>query len=129
MILLVCESRKLRDSQATQYIAFFPSCETRETRETRIDIFARSESQIPQYSREKNCERDSLSTLLAMRLSVSYTFAYMPAGLLIFLPALLFHCLPACVFTCLPVLLPVFKPLNLLKYHKILYKHTCRLAK
>jgi hypothetical protein len=59
MILLVCESRKLQDSQASQYIAFFPSCEThetRETRETRTDIFARSESHIPQNSRENNFE-------------------------------------------------------------------------
>ncbi len=61
MTLLVCESlkcetHKLRDSQAWQYIALFPFCETRETRETRTDIFARSESHFPQNSREKNCE-------------------------------------------------------------------------
>jgi hypothetical protein len=61
MILLVCESCKLRDSQITrlassQYIAFFPSYKTRETHETRTDIFARSESHFPQNSREKNCE-------------------------------------------------------------------------
>ncbi len=51
-----CETRKLRDSQASQYIAFFPSHKTRETRKTRTDIFARSESYFPQNSREKNCE-------------------------------------------------------------------------
>ncbi len=69
MTLLVCESckcetHKLRESQAWQYIAFFPSCETRETRETCTDIFARSESHFPQNSRKKNCETDSLSTLV-----------------------------------------------------------------
>jgi hypothetical protein len=56
MILLVCESCKLRDSQASQYIAVFPSRETRQTLETRTDIFVRSESHFPQSSREKNCE-------------------------------------------------------------------------
>jgi hypothetical protein len=65
MILLVCESRKLRDSQASQYIAFFPSRKTRETHETRTDIFARSEPHFPQNSREKNCET---------RLAVNPTF-------------------------------------------------------
>jgi hypothetical protein len=61
MTLLVCESRKcethkLPDSQAWRYIAFFPSWETRETRETHTDIFARSESHFLQNSREKYCE-------------------------------------------------------------------------
>ncbi len=61
MTLLVCESRKckthkLRDSQAWQYIAFFPSCETHETHETHTDIFARSKSHFLQNSHEKNCE-------------------------------------------------------------------------
>jgi hypothetical protein len=56
MILLVCESRKLRDLQASPYIAFFPSLKTRETHETCTDIFARSESHFPQNSCEKNCE-------------------------------------------------------------------------
>ncbi len=73
MTLLVCESRKyethkLRDSQASQYIAFFPSCETRKTR---TDIFARRESHFshfPQNSREKNCE-----TRFAVNLSYSST--------------------------------------------------------
>jgi hypothetical protein len=46
MIFLVCESHKLRDSQASQYIAIFPS------RETRTDISARSKSHFSQ----KNCE-------------------------------------------------------------------------
>ncbi len=57
----------MRDSQATQYIAFFPSCETRETRETRTDIFARIESHFPQNSREKNCKT---------RLAVNPTWRY-----------------------------------------------------
>ncbi len=48
-----CETRKLKDSQASQYIAFFSSCKTCETRETRTDIFARSESYLAQNSREK----------------------------------------------------------------------------
>jgi hypothetical protein len=61
MILLVCESRNLRDSQiarltSSQYIAFFPSHETRKTHKTRTDNFARSESHFPQNSCEKNCE-------------------------------------------------------------------------
>ncbi len=43
-------------SQAWQYIAFFPSCETHETHETRTDIFVRSEAHFVQNSREKNCE-------------------------------------------------------------------------
>jgi hypothetical protein len=48
MILLVCVSRIC--------IAFSPPLETLETRETRNDIFARSESHFPQNSSEKNCE-------------------------------------------------------------------------
>jgi hypothetical protein len=64
MILLVCKSRKLRDSQASQYIAFFPSGETCENLETRTDIFVRSVSHFPQNSRKKNCE---------MRLAVNPT--------------------------------------------------------
>ncbi len=51
-----CKTRKLRDLQAWQYIAFFSSRKTREIRETRTDIFARSKSHFPQNSREKNCE-------------------------------------------------------------------------
>jgi hypothetical protein len=56
MILLVCESSNLQDPQSSQYIAFFPSRETPQTRETRTDIFARSESHFPQNSHEENCE-------------------------------------------------------------------------
>jgi hypothetical protein len=70
-ILLVCESRKLQDSQITrlassQYIAFFPSHETRETHETRTDIFARSESHVHKILARKIAIRDSLSTLSAL---------------------------------------------------------------
>ncbi len=43
----------LRVSQIAQYITFFLS---RETHETRTDIFTRSESHFPQNFREKNCE-------------------------------------------------------------------------
>jgi hypothetical protein len=43
----------LQVSQIAQYIAFFPS---RETHETRTNIFTRSNSHFPQNSREKNCE-------------------------------------------------------------------------
>jgi hypothetical protein len=58
MILLVGESHKLRDlqiadSQASQYIAFFPS---RESHETLNAIFARSKSHFSQNYHEKNCE-------------------------------------------------------------------------
>jgi hypothetical protein len=43
----------LRVSQIAQYITFFPS---HETRETRTDIFVGSESHFPQNSGEKNGE-------------------------------------------------------------------------
>jgi hypothetical protein len=61
MILLVCKSQKLQDSQiarpqASQYIAFFPSRKTCETHETCTGIFARSEFHFPTNFGEKNCE-------------------------------------------------------------------------
>ncbi len=43
----------MRDSQVSQYIAFFSSCKTRETHN---DILARSESHFPQNSCGKNCK-------------------------------------------------------------------------
>ncbi len=48
-----CETRKLDN---ILLFAFVPSFETRENRETHTDIFARSEPQFLQNSREKNCE-------------------------------------------------------------------------
>ncbi len=68
MTLLVCESRKcethkLRNSQAWQYIAFSLSCETRETCETRTDIFARASLIFHKILARKIAKRDSLSTV------------------------------------------------------------------
>jgi hypothetical protein len=79
MILLVCESRKLRDSKASKYIAFFLLARlvrlarlARLVRLARLAlIFSREASNIfHKILARKIAKRDSLSTLVQIRVRI-----------------------------------------------------------